>query len=121
MHVSSEIVLPSGSSFLTMLQDVIKIIDEYCENNDIFYDETLSAGTQLIADLGLTSVDFVSIFQKCQALGNERLSFIELVMPIEGQYVSDLKIGVLSDYIIEQSALRPAANEQRASVENGYP
>ena len=64
MHVSSEIVLPSGSSFLTMLQDVIKIIDEYCENNDIFYDETLSAGTQLIADLGLTSVDFVSIFQK---------------------------------------------------------
>ena len=104
-----------------MLQDIIKIIDEYCENNDIFYDEALSAGTQLIADLGLTSVDFVSIFQKCQALGNERLSFIELVMPIEGQYVTDLKIGELSDYIIEQSALRATANEQRASADNGYP
>jgi len=120
MHVSSEIVLTASSTFLTMLQDILKIIDEYCANNDIFYDETLSAGTQLIADLGLTSVDFVSIFQKCQALGNERLSFIELVMPIEGQYVSDLKIGELSDYIIEQSALRPPANEQRASVDNGY-
>lgn len=82
-----------------MLQVIIQIINEYCEKNDIFYDEPLSPQTSLIADLGLTSVDFVSIFQKCQGLNNERLSFIELVMPIEGQYIADLSIGELSDFL----------------------
>lgn len=86
-----------------MLQDVIDIIDDYCTSHDIFYDEPLSSNTLLIADLGLTSVDFVSIFQKCQALKDDRLSFIRLVMPVEGQYVSDLSIGELSDYILKQS------------------
>lgn len=101
---SVDSMLSSSSVFQTMLQEVIKVIGDYSENNDIFYDDPLSADTQLIADLGLTSVDFVSIFQKCQSLSPDRLSFIELVMPVEGQYVSDLSIGELCEYIIKQSA-----------------
>ena len=89
-----------------MLQSVIKVIDDYCDSNDLFYDEPLNSGTKLIADLGLTSVDFVSIFQKCQSLGSTRISFIELVMPVEGQYVPDLSIGELSDFILKQQSLR---------------
>ncbi len=85
-----------------MLQEVIQVVDDYCRDNDIFYDDSLSGHTSLIADLGLTSVDFVSLFQKCQALTTTRLSFIKLVMPVEGEYVADLQIKDLSDYIQHQ-------------------
>ncbi len=98
-----------------MLQEVIHIIDDYCQDNDIFYDESLSARTNLIADLGLTSVDFVSLFQKCQTLTTERLSFIKLVMPVEGQYVADLSIGQLSDYVEQEVAAASAAISTPAS------
>jgi hypothetical protein len=98
-----------------MLQAIADIIDEYCSINDIFYDEPLSSDTLLIADLGLTSVDFVSIFQKCQTLNDDRLSFVRLVMPVEGEYVSDLSIGELSEYISKQSDHQNTAHEQGAT------
>ena len=120
--LSVDSMLSSSSVFQTMLQEVIKVIGDYSENNDIFYDDPLSADTQLIADLGLTSVDFVSIFQKCQSLRPDRLSFIELVMPVEGQYVSGLSIGELSEYIIKQSAsISPTSTKSSAGSQGQQP
>ena len=62
-------------------------------------DISITGSTQLVRDLGFSSVEFVVIFEKIQALRTERINFIDLIMPDRSTYVDDLSINQIFQFL----------------------
>ena len=62
-------------------------------------DIAITGSTQLVRDLGFSSVEFVVIFEKIQALRPERINFIDLIMPDRSTYVEDLSINQIFQFL----------------------
>ena len=62
-------------------------------------DIAITGSTQLVRDLGFSSVEFVVIFEKIQALRSERINFIDLIMPDRSTYVEDLSITQIFQFL----------------------
>jgi hypothetical protein len=62
-------------------------------------DIAITGSTQLVRDLGFSSVEFVVIFEKIQALRTERINFIDLIMPDRSTYVDDLSINQIFQFL----------------------
>lgn len=75
-------------------QNLINIITTHLRetNTNAPNGKQLTEKTALIQDLGLSSVDFVVIFEKIQSINLEKLNFIDLIMPDRCNYVEDLSI-----------------------------
>lgn len=57
--------------------------------------------TRLIADLDLTSIDFIDLFVAIEKSFGESIGFHDLIM-VDGRYISDLSVGQLSHYILNR-------------------
>lgn len=54
--------------------------------------------TRLIADLGLTSVDFIDLFVAIEKAFGKTIGFHDLLM-VDGKYIADLRVGQLTDFL----------------------
>lgn len=81
--------------------DIINIVTAQLGlNRDRTYgDITVNGSTQLIRDLGFSSVEFVVIFEMIQKLVDERINFIDLIMPDRSTYVDDLSVDQIVNFL----------------------
>ena len=82
-------------------------------------DEPVGTDTLLIADLGLTSVDFIDLFVAIEKEIGRAIGFHDLLM-VDGKYVSDLSVRQLTDFLItrlNKQGLPPLVPEPRVLAE----
>ena len=81
--------------------DIINIILKQVATGEGSFDKDIeiNESTQLVRDLGFSSVEFVVIFEKIQALQAERINFIDLIMPDRSSYVEDLSISQILKFL----------------------
>jgi len=80
-------------------EKVIDIIDEMTQDWDVDdLDEQISQETQLIQNLGFTSVDFIQLFVTIEDTFQKKLGFHDLIMR-DGQYIEDLSVAQLVKFI----------------------
>lgn len=73
--------------------------------------ENINERTMLIRDLGLTSVDFVVIFEKIQQLESRRIDFINLIMPDRCNYIDDLEIAQIFNFLSDKVSAPQSATQ----------
>ena len=99
-------------------------ISTYCYENDININLPLNTETWLVKDLQLTSVDFVAIFQMIQNQLQDKISFIPLIMPVEGEYITDLQVQQLCNFVHSPCtnnntvAMKPDPNHYKVELIN---
>ena len=97
-------------------QNLIQIIKNYLaeikpkEPNNM----QVTEATKLIQDLALSSVDFVVIFEKIQSIEQERLNFIDLIMPDRSTYIDDISIEDIYKFITTKTS------PNNPSIKNTY-
>lgn len=84
--------------YTRIIPHVKNLVDDW-ELDD--WDEEISEETQLIEDLGLTSVEFVDLFVAIEKDFGRTIGFHELLM-VDGKYISDLSLGGLTEYLFEK-------------------
>ncbi len=67
------------------------------------WEDEVDEETCLIADLGLTSVDFVDLFVSIEKELGRSIGFHDLLM-VDGKYVSDLSLGELTEFTEDRLA-----------------
>lgn len=77
-------------------QEVINIVSNHARNEEV---GNISEHTRLVGDLGLSSVDFVVIFEELVGLMNTRMNFIDLIMPTRSSYVDDLTVEQIVNFV----------------------
>ena len=82
-------------------KQIINIIIEQASASDGKLNSTdkIDGSTYLIKDLGFSSVEFVVIFERIQAQVNDRINFIDLLMPNRSSYVDDLSISQIISFL----------------------
>ncbi len=76
----------------------IRIIEKYCEENEIFLENELTPKTKLIEDLGLNSIDIVAIVKSAEEIYQKKKNLIELLMPTEGNYRDDINPETIEEF-----------------------
>jgi len=86
-------------------RDIIAIVAGQLEAGNDSRDSSIAitGSTQLVRDLGFSSVEFVVIFEKIQRTHGERIDFIDLIMPDRSNYVDDLCINQILDFVVRRS------------------
>lgn len=81
--------------------DLIRIVEFLLERKEgsKLVSNIVEPSTLLIGDLGLSSVEFVVIFEKVQQSMGVRLNFIDLIMPDRSSYVDDLTIEQIYSFV----------------------
>jgi len=77
----------------------------------------ISESTYLVRDLGFSSVEFVVIFEKIQRIRQERIDFIDLIMPDRSTYVEDLSIADIVRFVGRENS-SAAIDSQTDPYEN---
>jgi acyl carrier protein len=95
--------------------NVVEAIKEMLEDLDLDTDLPLDRDTQLIADVGFASVDFIHLIVVIEGRFHRKFGFHELIMP-NGKYVSDLRVGKLVDFIHAKLAGETAGVSQPATA-----
>ena len=82
-------------------KEIINIIVEQASasNGKLNSTDKIDGSTYLIKDLGFSSVEFVVIFERIQAQVNDRINFIDLLMPNRSSYVDDLSINQIISFL----------------------
>lgn len=104
--------------------DIINIVATQLQSNNDRPDDVMmiTGSTRLIGDLGLSSVDFVVIFEMIQEMTHERLNFIDLIMPDRSTYVDDLSIDQIFNFLAQGSVGQGSSltsdpySDKRASI-----
>ncbi len=93
-------------------RDVITIVVDQLEasKDDHFTDIPITGETLLISDLGLSSVQFVVIFEMIQKNQQERINFIDLIMPNRSTYVDDLSIDQIVQFLANESVKQKSSS-----------
>lgn len=65
------------------------------------WESRISDDTLLIADLDLTSVEFIDLFVGIEKALGRTIGFHDLLM-VDGRYISDLRLGELLDFVFER-------------------
>ena len=88
--------------------DIVNIIHEQIATGDetINTELTINGSTHLVKDLGFSSVEFVVIFEKIQKLQEERINFIDLIMPSRSAYVDDLSVDQIHQFLNKSSTFK---------------
>ncbi|MBN2886552.1 MAG: hypothetical protein JXM75_07600, partial [Chromatiaceae bacterium] len=62
------------------------------------WEQRLDDDTRLIADLDLTSVEFIDLFVGIEKAVGRSIGFHDLLM-VDGRYITDLRLGDLLDFV----------------------
>ncbi|MBK1650000.1 sulfotransferase [Rhabdochromatium marinum] len=73
------------------------------------WEEQINAETRLIADLGLTSVEFIDLFVAIEKTFGRTIGFHDLLM-VEGRYIDDLRLGQLADFVCQRLEASPVSS-----------
>lgn len=79
--------------------DVVHILTDMTQDWDLMLDAPIGAGSTIVADLGFASVDIIHLVMALEEhFGQGKLGFEELLMK-EGQYIDDLRVDRLVDFL----------------------
>ena len=94
--------------------EIIQIISELVEvrTSKEACDRKITGETFLVKDLGMSSVDFVVIFEKIQKKLGKTINFIDLIMPNRSSYIEDLSINELTNFLSNNQAEQIIANQK---------
>ena len=89
-------------------KEIINIIVEQASasNGKLNSTDKIDGSTYLIKDLGFSSVEFVVIFERIQAQVNDRINFIDLLMPNRSSYVDDLSINQIISFLRKNQLMK---------------
>jgi acyl carrier protein len=94
-----------------ILHDILQIVEDMTDDWETELGGGIGPQTLLVENLGFTSIDVV---QLCIALdehfGSHNLPFQELLMSGEGEYVEDVSVTQLADFIRGRVGLEQAGN-----------
>jgi acyl carrier protein len=80
-------------------RDIVKILQDMLSDWDDFEGD-ISPATLLVRDLACSSVEIVELAVTIEDHFNApNLPFHELLMTADGQYVDDLRVGELADFV----------------------
>jgi len=79
---------------------IIDILQETVQDWDLDQDE-VTESTQLVADLGFTSVDIIHLVVSIEEHFNQKLGFNQLLMN-DGRYVDDLSVAQIAAFVAQQ-------------------
>lgn len=79
---------------------IIDILQETVQDWDLDQDE-VTEGTQLVADLGFTSVDIIHLVVAIEEHFSQKLGFNQLLMN-DGRYVDDLSVAQIAAFVAQQ-------------------
>ena len=82
----------------------IRIIENYCEENEIYLEDELTPKTKLIEELGLNSIDIVAIVKSAEEIYQKKKNLIELLMPTEGNYRDDIDPETIEEFFTEKKS-----------------
>ena len=90
---------------MTDIGELIRIVELQLEGAEgsRLVSNIVKPSTLLIGDLGLSSVEFVVIFEKIQRSMGVRLNFIDLIMPDRSSYVDDLSVEQIYKFVSRSS------------------
>lgn len=79
----------------TIIEIISSITQEW---DDIEHDEAINLESQLVEDLGFSSIDFIQLVVAIEEKYDRKLGFHDLLMS-KGQYVDDLKVNDLAEFV----------------------
>lgn len=83
----------------TIFRDLVTILDDMTSDWETNVDDGITRDSRLIADLGFESVDVVQLVVAIEEQFQRRdMPFEELLME-DGQYVEELKVGQIVDFL----------------------
>ncbi|MBX2862096.1 MAG: sulfotransferase [Leptolyngbyaceae cyanobacterium MAG.088] len=78
---------------------IIEIIEGITQDwDDIEHDEAICLDSQLVEDLGFSSIDFIQLVVAIEEQYERKLGFHDLLMH-NGQYVDDLRVNDLAEFV----------------------
>lgn len=107
--------IPSRPHMTISQRDIIDIVADQLETEKSSRpaDPLITGSTLLVGDLGMSSVQFVVIFEQIQKMQENRINFIDLIMPDRSTYVDDLSIDQIVQFLskeIPSRGLHPSAD-----------
>lgn len=88
----------------TIFRDLVAILDDMTSDWETNVDDGITRDSRLIADLGFESVDVVQLVVAIEEQFQRRdMPFEELLME-DGQYVEELKVGQIVDFLATKLA-----------------
>ncbi|MDC3957713.1 hypothetical protein [Polyangium jinanense] len=99
---------PSEADILKIVQTVVGEIIE-----DWHLDVEITPETQLVADIGFTSMDFIDLFASIDTQLRRKIAYEPLLQTPGGNYRADITSGEIASFIwknydVEPAALKPA-------------
>ena len=70
-------------------------------------EKAITGETLLVKDLGLSSVEFVIIFERLQRKSGNVINFIDLIMPDRSSYIEDLSINQIANFLLKNRNNQP--------------
>ncbi len=88
-----------------VMATVIGILEEMTSDWEIGFSEGIGPDTRLIRDLDFESIDVVQLLEEVQAhFLRDDLPFQRLIMTSDGEYVRDLAVSQLVEFLVQQLA-----------------
>lgn len=86
------------NSYDSVLQIVVRIVDDLIRDWGLDLEEPLAAHTRLAKDLDFVSVDFIQLLVAIEQHYERKFGFQNLLM-VDGSYVSDLTIAQIAEFV----------------------
>ncbi len=96
--LSSNAVSISTVSNSTVKQTLFDVLSQFVITYDLDWDQPLEPETTCIADLGLSSVDFIQLVLAIESAFGQKFGFQDLLMQ-QGEYIEDVTVQKLEDFI----------------------
>ncbi|MBT8419652.1 MAG: sulfotransferase [Gammaproteobacteria bacterium] len=104
-------IATSKDTLPVIRERIITIVERLLQDHwgDDDFEEGVQGNLRLIADIGLTSVDFVTLFVAIEEEWGQKIGFHDLIM-VAGKYVDDLSIDEIAAYVEKKHADIPDAD-----------
>lgn len=96
--LSNHPVSNSSVSNVTVQQMLLDTLSQFVITYDLDWDQPLQPATACIADLGLSSIDFIQLVLSIESAFGQKFGFQDLLMQ-QGEYIEDVTIQDLENFI----------------------
>ena len=97
--VSNSTVSNNNLSNSAVKQTLFDALSQFIIDYDLDWDQALQPEIACIADLGLSSVDFIQLVLAIESAFGQKFGFQDLLMQ-QGEYIEDVTVQSLEDFII---------------------
>ena len=89
---------------------ILEIVQNYCEENEIYPEAEINSKTNLISEVGLNSIDIVAIVKDAERIYQSNKNLIDLLMPTEGSYRDDINPETIHNFFNNKQSSNIANN-----------